>query len=204
MRKWIGVMLAAGSLLALSAASVGAGTGGNAPILTIRKVVVGSAPAGTQFVVAVNCDGDIIRPGGPGSSNGQRTFDAQGNPVGSDAFEFVDTGQCTVTETQTGGAVSTSYECESAFTPPPTTVEANALFGPRSAGIEPLVCGSSGPQSEPMTVNIVTDGQEATVTVTNTFAAPGTPPPIADAVVAGPRFTGSVPDAIVAAPRLTG
>jgi hypothetical protein len=58
-------------------------------------------PPGAQFVETVNCDGEIIRPGGPGSSTGQRTYDPPGNPAASGDFEFIDEGQCTVTETQT-------------------------------------------------------------------------------------------------------
>jgi hypothetical protein len=69
-RKVFGVLVAAAALVAVTALPVGAGNGGSAPILTIRKVVVGPVPPGTQFVETVNCDGEIIRPGGPGSSTG--------------------------------------------------------------------------------------------------------------------------------------
>ncbi len=83
-------------------------------------------PPGTQFVETVNCDGELIRPGGPGSSTGQRTFDAQGNPVTNGDFEFVDNGQCTVTETQTGGAANVTYECEGTVPPPVTLMGSGA------------------------------------------------------------------------------
>lgn len=65
---------------------------------------------------------------------------------------------------------------------------------PRVAGpAPPQPCETSGPQSDPITVNIVGEDEEVTVTVTNTFveagtaAAPGEP---AAAVVGEPLFTG--------------
>lgn len=47
-------------------------------------------------------------------------------------------------------------------------------------------CGAAGPQPAPISVFIVTEDQDATVTVHNTFA-PVTPSP---AVVIQPAFTG--------------
>ena len=190
MRKLIGATTFAAALVALSALPAGAGDGGTAAILTIRKVVVGPVPAGTQFVETLNCDGNIIRPGGPGSSSGERTFDAQGNPVTSGNFEFVDNGQCTVTETQTGGAASVSYECEGTV-PPPVTLMGSGRSSPRVAGPLPQqACETSGPQSDPITVNIVGENEEVTVTVTNTFVDPGSAATPAAAVVGEPLFTG--------------
>ena len=193
MRKWTGALVVAAALVALPALPAGAGVdGGSAPILTIRKVVVGPVPAGTQFVETVSCDGDIIRPGGPGSSSRQLTFDAQGNPATSSSLEFIDDGQCTVTETQTGGAASVTYECEGTV-PPPMMLEGSGRSSPRVAGpAPPQPCETSGPQSDPITVNIVGEDEEVTVTVTNTFVDPGsaaaaTP---AAAVVGEPLFTG--------------
>ncbi|HEV8208128.1 MAG TPA: DUF5979 domain-containing protein [Acidimicrobiia bacterium] len=194
MRKWTGALVVAAALVALPALPAGAGVdGGSAPILTIRKVVIGPVPAGTQFVETVSCDGEIIRPGGPGSSSGQRTYDAQGNPVTNGDFEFIDNGQCTVTETQTGGAASVTYECEGTV-PPPMMLEGSGRSSPRVAGpAPPQPCQTSGPQSDPITVNIVGKDEEVTVTVTNTFVNPGTaaaPGAPAAAVVGEPRFTG--------------
>jgi hypothetical protein len=192
MRKWTGALVVAAALVALPALPAAAGDGGSAPILTIRKVVVGPVPPGTQFVETLNCDGEIIRPGGPGSSSGQRTYDAQGNPVTNGDFEFIDNGQCTVTETQTGGAASVTYECEGTV-PPPMMLEGSGRSSPRVAGpAPPQPCQTSGPQSDPITVNIVGKDEEVTVTVTNTFVDPGsaaaaTP---AAAVVGEPLFTG--------------
>jgi hypothetical protein len=190
MRKLTASLVVAAALVALPALPAAAGDGGNAPILTIRKVVVGPVPPGTQFAETVNCDGEIIRPGGPGSSTGQRTYDAQGNPVTSDSFEFIDNGQCTVTETQTGGAASVTYECEGTV-PPPMMLEGAGRSSPRVAGPVPRqVCETSGPQSDPITVNIVGEDEEVTVTVTNTFVDPGTAATPAVAVEAVPLFTG--------------
>jgi hypothetical protein len=189
MRKWTGALLVAAALVALPALPAGAGDGGSAPILTIRKVVIGPVPPGTQFVETLNCDGEIIRPGGPGSSSGQRTFDAQGNPVTSGDFEFIDNGQCTVTETQTGGATSVTYECQGTV-PPPMMLEGSGRSSPRVAGPVPQPCQTSGPQSDPITVNIVGEDEEVTVTVTNTFVDPGAAATPAAAVVGEPLFTG--------------
>ena len=189
MQKWTASLVVAAALVALPALPAAAGDGGNAPILTIRKVVVGPVPPGTEFVETLNCDGNIIRPGGPGSSTGQRTYDAQGNPVTSDSFEFVANGQCTVTETQTGGAATVTYECEGTV-PPPMMLDSAGRSSPRVAGPAPQPCQASGPQSDPITVNIVGEGEEVTVTVTNTFVDPGSAPTPASAVENVPRFTG--------------
>jgi Domain of unknown function (DUF5979) len=192
MRKWTGALVVAAALVALPALPAGAGVdGGSAPILTIRKVVVGPVPAGTQFVETVSCDGDIIRPGGPGSSSRQLTFDAQGNPATSSSLEFIDDGQCMVTETQTGGAASVVYECEGTV-PPPMMLEGSGRSSPRVTGpAPPPPCETSGPQSDPITVNIVGEDEEVTVTVTNTFVDPGTAAAAAPAaaVVGEPLFT---------------
>jgi hypothetical protein len=135
----------------------------------------------------------MIRPGGPGSSSGQPTFDAQGNPVTGDSFEFVDNGQCTVTETQTGGAASVTYECEGTV-PQPMMLDGAGRSSPRGPVARPPLCETSGPQSDPIIVNIVGEDEEVTVTVTNTFVDPGTaaavPGAPAAAVEGEPRFTG--------------
>jgi len=195
MRIWTGALLVAAALVALPALPATAGVdGGSQPTLTIRKVVNGPVPAGTQFVETVNCDGDIIRPGGPGSSTRQLTFDAQGNPATSGSIDFIDDGQCTVTETQTGGAASVVYECEGTI-PPSLMLDGSGRSSPRVAGpATPQPCETSGPQSDPITVNIFGKDEEVTVTVTNTFVEPGTAPGTAAAPAAAvegvPSFTG--------------
>jgi Domain of unknown function (DUF5979) len=197
MKRWIGAIVAAAALVALTAIPVAAGGNGAAP-LTVDKVVIGPVPAGTQFVVTIQCDSEIINNGGGmGASSAQLVFDAQGNPVGPDTVTFNDGGQCTVTETQNGGASSVIYECESTVPPPAKGAlpDAAGRFGPRPAQ-PPLprddVCESNGPQSEPITVFIEFEDQEVTVTVTNTFEAAPAPqqPAPAVAVEEAPIFTG--------------
>jgi hypothetical protein len=199
MRKsmgWIGVMVPAAAMVAMTAAPASAGNGDGAP-LTVRKVPVGPVPPGTQFVVTVACEGrssgqPIIFTGGPEAASQQLVFDAQGNPVGTDTVTFVSSGECLVTETQTGGAASVSYQCEGSVPPPSIEPESSGggRFSPRLAGpVQLLPCQTSGPQSEPIGVNIASSQQEATVTVTNTFVDPGSTA-AAVPVEAVPLFTG--------------
>jgi hypothetical protein len=187
MRKWIGVLVAAAALVALAALPAGAGNGGGAP-LTVRKVPVGPVPAGTQFVVTVACDGEIIHTGNGPASSAQLVFDAQGNPVGPDTVTFDDGGSCTVTETQNGGASSVIYECQGTLPPEASITGGGGPFSARAVGRR-QICQTTGPQSDPIALNIVNREQEATVTVTNTFVAQPPPAPAA-AVEDAPRFTG--------------
>ena len=75
-------------------------------------------PPGTQFVETLACQGTegnsiIFNGGQPPAASEQFVFDAQGNPIGTgDTATFVGPGSCTVTETQTGGAASVTYQCE--------------------------------------------------------------------------------------------
>lgn len=187
MKKWIGAITAAAALVVLGALPAGAGNGGGAAPLTVVKVPVGPVPAGTQFVVTIECDGEIIFTGNDPAASAELVFDEQGNPVGPDTVTFVDGGECTVTETQTGGAASVIYECEGTF---PDLQSATGLgrFGVRNGPSSP--CETSGPQSEPITVFIEFEDQEATVTVTDTFEAGPEAPQPAVAVEEAPRFTG--------------
>jgi hypothetical protein len=194
---WIGVLVATTGLVALVAQPAGAGREGSAP-LHVRKVVVGPVPPGTQFVETVACEGEpgqpiIFTPSGAVASQ-QLVFDAQGNPVGTgDTVTFISSGECTVTESQTGGAASVTYQCEGSVPPPQMdeTILPNGAgrFSPRLAGLQLQPCQTSGPQSEPIGVNIVSSQQEATVTVTNTFVDPGSTA-AAVPVQAVPLFTG--------------
>jgi hypothetical protein len=187
MRKWIGVLVAAAALVALAALPAGAGNGGIAP-LTVRKVPVGPVPAGTQFVVTVACDGEIIHTGNGPASSAQLVFDAQGNSVGPDTVTFDDGGSCTVTETQNGGASSVIYECQGTLPPEASITGGGGPFSARAVGRR-QICQTTGRQSDPIALNIVNQEQEATVTVTNTFVAQPAPAPAA-AVEDAPRFTG--------------
>lgn len=133
----------------------------------ILKVVNGTPPAGTQFVVTLSCDGVTIEPGG--QAQVAVRFDAAGTPQDPSALRFEGSGTCNVTETQTGGATSVSYECALTAGDP---------------DVAPPMCSPSGPQADPITLNIVTPRSPTSVTVTNSFEPPPSP------VVAAPRFTG--------------
>jgi hypothetical protein len=127
----------------------------------ILKTVTGTPPAGTTFEVTLACDGVTVTP--PGESQVVVRFDAAGTPQDVSAFQFSGEGTCTVTETQTGGASSVTYECA-------------LTMG--EEGIPPP-CTPSGPQSDPVTLNVTTPRSGSSVTVTNTFEAPApvaTPP----------------------------
>jgi hypothetical protein len=180
------------ALVALGALTLapGAGAGvqpiGAAP-LTVVKTVTGTVPAGTTFSVTIQCDGDIINDGGSGTDLATLTFDATGQPTSPDTVTFGDPGGCVVTETVNGNAVSTTYSCD--FTLPDEEVPVPGStdgFGAQQAPPEEGVCEAAGPQSGPMGVGIVSEGQTATVTIANTF---GDPQPAAQ-IVAQPAFTG--------------
>jgi hypothetical protein len=116
------------------------------------------------------------------------TVDAAGTvqPVTGQTIGFLEQTECTISETGNGGASTTSYQC---------TGRGASVIGIDAAGAwddsgaataenpdDP--CVTSGPQAEPMVVDIVTAGQEAAVTVSDTRPAIA---PIVDVV---PRFTG--------------
>jgi hypothetical protein len=163
----------AGGAVALAAAPGGAG----APVgntLTVDKVVEGTVPAGTTFTVQVDCQSDLT----PGPAAVPTvTFDDQGNPTTTNHFT-VPAGQvCTVTETATGGATTTSYACE-------ITRGSTDQIGP------PFLGNCTGDNEVTFTDVI---GDAATITVTNTFPTPTPPPvqpPVTQAVVVTPTFTG--------------
>ena len=166
-----------------------------APVVTIDKVVEGAAPEGATFVVTVACGGAIVVGGDGAVTSVEVTFDAAGNPVGTNSVAFDPGGvtapgddECTVTETATGDAGGVSYACE-------------------DTGLSPM-CQNTGLQAEPVDIAVFDANQSATVTVTNSFAAgpepepepepepqpqppAGTPPaPPATPVMATPTFTG--------------
>ncbi len=167
-----------------AAAPAGAGVNGGAAPLTINKVVNGPVPEGTQFIATLTCADPEIEPNG--ATSAQVTFNAQGSPLGPNVFTFSGPTECVVTETQTGGAASVSYACVG-FVPPQDLIEGTGRFA--AGPIQLLPCQTSGPQAEPIGVNIANEAQTATVTITNTFVDPGTAP-AAPPVVGAPRFTG--------------
>jgi hypothetical protein len=108
--------------------------------VTIRKNVLGTAPAGTVFTVTYTCD----VPADPASDfSGTVQFDATGNALGSDSFTAVSGTHCTVTETDNGGATGVSYHC--------TTV----VFGPCEASGDAFTVGDTGDPIEVAVDNIM-------------------------------------------------
>jgi hypothetical protein len=171
--------------------SAGAGVVGGAAPLTILKTVTGTVPAGTTFTVALECsDGAEIDDGDGGTTSATVTFDAAGQPTSPDTFTFSDgPGLCVVSETVSGGASSTTYACEGSYpdTPEePAVPEQEGGFSAEQVAPGDPVCPAAGPQAAPITVNIVTPSQDATVTVHNTFDDPAPAPQ----VIARPAFTG--------------
>jgi hypothetical protein len=162
----------------------------------VRKVVVGT---GAPSAVTVDCEGN---PGDEASALIAEVldFDAQGNPVASGDTDFAiedgawvargstgDGGQCTFTETTTGGASSTAWTCSYTFTPVDT---------PESTQIEQAGCqAAAGAGVGPATVLYPSDQevseQASTVVFTNTFPTAVLPLSVAaPAVVVTPTFTG--------------
>jgi hypothetical protein len=188
------VLASLGVVAVAATAGAGVAAGPVAP-LTVVKTVSGPVPSGTTFTATVTCDGDIlVTPGGP-SDHVSISFDATGQPTTVDTYGFNDPGTCTVTETVTGGAATTTYACEGSVPEPPsTTTTSTTLAVPKSTGFSAQVapddpiCPVAGPQAAPISVNIVNEGQTATVTIHNTFDEPA-PQPAAQ-VVAQPTFTG--------------
>jgi hypothetical protein len=125
----------------------------------ILKRVSGTPPAGALFEVRLACDGVTITPGG--QSEAVVRFVASGTPQDPAAFQFEGSGTCTVTETQTGNATSVTYEC---------------VLTAGETGVPPA-CTPSGPQADPVTLNVTTPRSASSVTVTNSFE-PAVPPPV--------------------------
>jgi hypothetical protein len=142
----------------------------------VEKHVSGAVPAGTTFTVEVTCL-SILAPVGAASPT-VITIDAEGNPTSDNSVTTPAGTECTATETDDGGAASTSFAC--------------AIVPGDTPGAE---CGDGGNSAAFFDVI----GKTATITVTNTFAStpttPTTPPlqpvtPAARAVQAAPTFTG--------------
>ena len=176
----------------LTAAATGAQEGPDLAF-TVRKVVVGTgAPSAVSADCAYNSDASA-------SVVDTLNFDAQGNPVASGGdtdWQIEDGawvllggsgagGQCTFTETTTGGASSTAwtcaYEAEEIVIPKATQLLDAGCAAPAGAGV--------GPVDVVWADDNEVFNQSSTVVFTNTFTA--TPPPVPAAqVVAQPAFTG--------------
>jgi hypothetical protein len=182
---------------------VDAGNGGNGKVtltyevgdtsclaapLTIKKVANGPTTPGQTFTVHVSCPGGTIAQGETGLTDVDLVFTVDGagavQPSTGQTIGFLEQTDCTVTETGTGGATSVSYQC--AGSGAGTEVDAASGWGGVGAATaenpdDP--CQTSGPQSTPISLDIVRENQNAMVTVTNTM-------PAAAAVLVTPRFTG--------------
>jgi hypothetical protein len=186
-RALIAVVSTAGLALALFASAAGAGKGpSQAAPLTVLKTLTGTVPAGTTFTATVACDATIIYTGEDPVDEATVTFAADGQPTSADTLYFTNPGQCTVTETATGGASTTTYACEGVV-PVDELPEKEGVFTEQVAPIEE-VCETSGPG--PITVNIFDEEQQGTVTIHNTFDPAVQPIQPAAQIVAQPAFTG--------------
>jgi len=87
-------------------------------VLTVTKTVVGTAPTGTEFTLHLTCTGRIV-DGKPATNvtdyDEDMTFGATG---GSKDFEFTDQSDCVVTETDDGGADSSTGPVDVAIDQP--------------------------------------------------------------------------------------
>jgi len=113
--------------------------GGEVAVLTVTKTVDGTAPADTSFTLHITCTGRDTGPTIVGKLGGQATdYDEDivfGATGGSHDYVFSGPSDCTVTETDDGGAdassgpvdvailAPTSYDAEiiNTFDPVPTT-----------------------------------------------------------------------------------
>jgi hypothetical protein len=151
--------------------------------LTITKSVSGAPEPGTIVTVTVSCDDATIDPETVGgtwlddpSSSATLDFaiDANGvaHAVGTETVGFSGPNRCTVTETASGGATSVSYECTSSVEQGQPGLDGRASGFTGARAVDPAgLCSSGGPQSTPITVDIVEPDQTATVSIANTFPA---------------------------------
>lgn len=148
--------------------------------VVVEKVVTGDVPAGTQFVIAVECSGPLFLSGSEYGAGGGA--EADGDPFVEADLTFGETGgtqslvhyrlqECTITETDTGGALTVSVDTED--------------------------CGSATPVSPAEATSgdfFVGAAESCTQTVTNEFAPADVGPddlePDVGPVAAAPTFTG--------------
>lgn len=164
--------------------------GGKVAYLHITKVVDGDGPTG-GYVIEYSCvGGDREAPEGGIGEGGSLAFDAAGpgHPE-TQTIELHGPGICTVTETDSNGATSTTYECEFVVGLGPAAPD-GGFDEASTEGFEPGACidDQSGTITAPL--------DEMTVTVTNQFDPEVLPdddePPAVepDVVAATPSFTG--------------
>jgi hypothetical protein len=164
--------------------------------LTIHKVLGGTvvfAP-GTRFDVTISCLAPTINLGTLGrlgtASTVTLSFVANASgaatAVGPDTIAFVNSTDCTVTETANGGATSVSYTCSAQIDSGEDGPVAEGFGNPSAAALGPFpdACSAPGSQASPMLVHIIRPNQSATVTIANQND------PVAPLVLIAPRFTG--------------
>lgn len=188
---WSGLAAVAAVASALGGLSPAGAGGRGETTFTVRKVVSGPATEGTTV--------QIVCGEGESAETANLGFDATGAPTTSDVSSFVIEGgawvlhttqppsdtTCTFTETQAGGAASTSWTCAYESQVLPDEAGATLVSDPPSVTIG---CGAtSGTGTGPVSVGFAgLDGtprnQRVEVVFTNTYAAP--------VVVVTPSFTG--------------
>ncbi len=176
MRNTTRCLVAVASVAAAAALSaLPAGAGG--PVtnsVTIDKAVDGLVPAGTTFTVEVTCS-SILSPGSLAPTPTVITFDATGSPTSNNVVNAAAGQQCTADETVDGGAAAVDYACE---------------ITRGGTDQTPPFLGNCTGDNEVTFTDVI--GDDATITVTNTFPMPTPEPviPAATAVQAPPTFTG--------------
>ncbi len=151
--------------------------------LDITKVVDGPGPTG-GYVIEYSCvaavpDGNSV-PEGFSDVAGVLNFDAAGpGSPETQSVELFGPGTCTISETDSNGAVSVGYECEFSSVGTPVSPDSPFAEGDQ-IGVGSCLDDQSAQITRPRDV--------ASFTVTNTFVAE--PPDVADVVAATPPFTG--------------
>jgi hypothetical protein len=159
---------------------------GEGATLTITKVVDGDGPTGGYVI-----DYDCVANGGKGSGfngTGSLNFDTAGPGAPESQDVFIDGPTiCTVTETDSNGATTTTYACAFEAGPTPGSPDSN-FAAPEGDLDQGCIDDQSGAIAFPY--------DHLTITVTNTFEPEVLPdddePPAVnpDVVTATPSFTG--------------
>ena len=149
---------------------------------------------GTRFDVTISCIDPTINLGSLGQPGTASTVTLSfvanvggvASAIGPDTIAFFGPTDCTVTETNRGGATGVSYLCSAQIETYDDGPIAEGFGNPSAAAIGPFpdACGAQGAQPGPMLVHILAPNQSATVTVTNLND------PVAPLVLIAPRFTG--------------
>jgi hypothetical protein len=190
-RTALALALLASTLLVGSALSspTSSAQGQEVAFLNITKVVDGDGPTG-GYVIEFSCvdtgGGGGGAPEGGGGNGGSLAFDAAG-PGAPETQQIVlsDAAICTVTETDSNGADTVTYECS--YVPGDLPTSPDGAFAEGDGPVGGCIDDQSGVIARP--------DDELNITVTNTFDAdvlPEEEPPAVnpDVVAASPSFTG--------------